>query len=154
MYIVLIWRPFFCTICTQGNYYKATFNPWRYIQVYDSNCVYILWCLVLTKCYFPILNRWIHTPFFICGFYFLQCTLPLTLSKYFVLWNQELGLFSWQNIHHQVLKPIPSVMRWLEGGRSRTCHVTSLYKNLSNYVLENTCRTNEDNTFCSIQLAL
>lgn len=31
---------------------------------------------------------------------------------------------------------------------------SSLYENLPSYVFENTCRTNEDNTFCSIQLAV
>lgn len=34
--------------------------PCRNIQVYDSDCVYILWCLIMIKCYFPILKRWIR----------------------------------------------------------------------------------------------
>ena len=57
------------------------------------------------KCHIPVLNRWIHRPFFV-GFISCDVYCHQPDKNYFTLQSHELGTYCWQNTCHLFQKPV------------------------------------------------
>ena len=57
------------------------------------------------KCHIPVLNRWIHRPFFV-GFISCDVYCHQPDKNYFTLQSHKLGTYCWQNTCHLFQKPV------------------------------------------------